>query len=181
MLRRKELARKIVRLIARKLPKKKEAVLSVDAFLTALLQAYRKDRLVRNFFLSPKIDKREKEKLLAQLGKKYGVPKEVLEVFNYVVEINAFALLPEIKRLYEVEMEKLMNMLKGELRLARKLDKRTLEKLNRAINKLLGREIELEVKEDPSLIGGFVFKTHAYVLDTSVKSQLERLARRGGV
>jgi len=181
MLKRKELARKVVRLIAKKVPKKKEEILKVDDFLGALSFAYRKDRLIRNFFLSPQVKKEEKEKLLFEMGKRFGVAEEVLEVLKYLIDVNAFSLVPEIKRLYEIEMEKLMNMLKGELRVARRLDKRTLEKIRRTINKLLKRDIELEVKEDPSLIGGFLFKTHAFVLDTSVKSQLERLARLGGV
>ncbi|GAB6065540.1 ATP synthase F1 subunit delta [Aquifex pyrophilus] len=181
MLKRKELARKAVRLIVKKIPKEKETILNVDAFLGALANAYKKDRTLRNFFLSPQIDKEKKMKALEELSKKFNAPKEVLEVLEYLVDINAMALIPEMKRLYEIELEKLMRMLKGELILPRKLDKKTLEKIRKTINKLLNREIEIEIKEDPAIIGGFVFKTQAYVLDTSVKTQLEKLARIGGV
>ena len=181
MLKRKELARKAVRLIVKKVPKEKETVLKVANFLNDLSVMYKTDKLIRNFFLSPQIKREEKIKAIDELGKKYNVPKEVLEVLHYLIDINAMALIPEIKRLYELELEKIMKMLKGELILARKLDKRTLEKIRKAINRMLNREIEIEIKEDPSLIGGFIFKTQAFVLDTSVKSQLEKLARVGGI
>ena len=91
------------------------------------------------------------------------------------------SLIPEIKRLYDIELEKLMKMLKGELVLPAKLDKKTVEKIKNTVKKLLDRDVEVEVVIDPSLIGGFIFKTQAFVLDTSVKTQLEKLARVGGV
>ncbi|HIP42355.1 MAG TPA: F0F1 ATP synthase subunit delta [Aquifex aeolicus] len=181
MFKRRELARKAVRLLVKKIPKEKEIILKVDEFLGILSSAYRKDKIIRNFFLSPQIDRKEKIKVLDYLAKKRGAPKEVVEVLEYLVDINAMSLIPEIKRLYELELEKLMRMLKGELIIPRKLDKRTIEKIKKSINKFLNRDIEIEIKEDPSLIGGFIFKTQAYVLDTSIKTQLEKLARLGGV
>jgi len=39
------------------------------------------------------------------------------------------------------------------------------------------REIRLDVKIDPSLIGGFLIKTESKVIDFSIKHQLENLAR----
>ncbi len=181
MLRRKELARKAVRLIVRKLPKKKETILKTGEFLNTLALLYKQDKLTRNFFLSPQVDREAKVRALTALAEKYKVPKEVLEVIVYLVDVNAMSLIPEVKRLYDVELEKLMKMLKGELILPMKLDKKTVDKIRSSIKRFLKRDIELEVKEDPSLIGGFIFKTQAFVLDTSVKTQLERLVRSGGV
>ncbi len=181
MLKRKELARKAVRLMVRKLPKKKETILKVGEFLNTLALLYRQDRLTRNFFLSPQVSRDAKVKALSELAKKYDVPKEVLEVLTYLIDVNAMSLIPEIKRLYDIELEKLMKMLKGELVLAVKLDKKTVDKIRNAIKKLLNRDIELDVSVDPSLIGGFIFKTQAFVVDTSIKTQLEKLARVGGV
>ncbi len=181
MLKRKELARKAVRLIVRKLPKKKEAIVKTGEFLNMLAALYRQDKLTRNFFLSPQVSREAKVKALTELGKKYNVPNEILEVLTYLIDVNAMSLVPEIKRLYDIELEKMMRMLKGELIIPMKLDKKTIDKIRSGIKKFLNRDIELEVKVDPSLIGGFIFKTQAFVLDTSVKTQLEKLSRVGGV
>ena len=39
------------------------------------------------------------------------------------------------------------------------------------------REIRLDIRIDPSLIGGFLIKTESKVIDFSIKNQLENLAR----
>jgi len=181
MLKKKELARKVVRLLVKKLPKEKETILKTGEFLNTLTILYKQDKLTRNFFLSPQVGREAKVKALEELAKNYELPKEVLEVLVYLIDINAISLVPEIKRLYDIEFEKLMKMLKGELIIPTALDKEVVERIKETIKKVLNRDVEVEVSEDPSLIGGFVFKTQAFVLDASVKTQLEKLARIGGV
>ena len=181
MLKKKELARKVVRLLVKKLPKEKETILKTGEFLNTLTILYKQDKLTRNFFLSPQVGREAKVKALEELAKNYELPKEVLEVLVYLIDINAISLVPEIKRLYDIELEKLMKMLKGELVLPTALDKEVVERIKEAVKKVLNRDVEVEVIEDPSLIGGFVFKTQAFVIDASVKTQLEKLARVGGV
>jgi F-type H+-transporting ATPase subunit delta len=46
------------------------------------------------------------------------------------------------------------------------------------LRKRYGREIELEVEVDASLIGGAVIRSQDQVIDGSVRGQLERLARQ---
>jgi len=181
MLKKKELARKVVRLLVKKLPKERETILKTGEFLNTLTNLYKQDKLTRNFFLSPQVGREAKVKALEELAKNYELPKEVLEVLTYLIDVNAISLIPEIKRLYDIELEKLMKMLKGELILPTALDEGVVERIKEAVKKVLNRDVEVEVSEDPSLIGGFIFKTQAFVLDASVKTQLEKLARAGGV
>jgi len=79
---------------------------------------------------------------------RYNVPSEALEVFEYLLEINALSLLPEMKRLYEHEVEKLMKMSKGFLYLAREVSSEDIENITKTIQKALGRELEIEVSYD---------------------------------
>jgi len=180
MLKKKEIARKAVRLLVRKLPKDKETLINTGSFIELLAGLYRKDREARNFFVSPFVPKEKKMELIKSLMEKYGVPNTALEIFDYLIEINALSLLPEMKRLYEHEVEKIMRMAKGFLYLAREIDKEETDRIVSAIQKVLNREIEVEIGYDDSLIGGFVFKTSGFVVDTSVKRQLEKLLIHGG-
>lgn len=52
------------------------------------------------------------------------------------------------------------------------------ERLSERLRQRFGREIELEIKVDASLIGGAVIKAQDEVIDGSVRGQLERLARQ---
>jgi len=180
MLKKKEIARKIVRLLVRKLPKEKNSLMATGEFLGFLAGLYRKSRDARNYLVSPFVPKEKKVEFLKDLMGKFQVPEEALEVFSYVIDINAFSLLSEMKRLYDHEVEKLMKMSKGFLYLAREIDKEEVERIVNAIQKALGRELEVEIAYDERLIGGFLFKTSGFVIDTSVKRQLQRLLIHGG-
>ena len=180
MLKRKEIARKAVRLLVRKLPKDRETLISTGEFIGFLANLYRKSRDARNYFVSPFVPRESKIEFLKDLMERFGVPQEALEIFEYIIDINAFSLLPEMKRLYDHEVEKLMKMSKGFLYLAREVDKDEIERIVNAVQRALGRELEVEVGYDERLIGGFVFKTSGFVIDTSVKRQLEKLLVHGG-
>ncbi len=181
MLKKKEIARKVVRLLIRRIPKDKKTLISTGEFLEFLAQLYRKNKTVRNFFVSPFVPKTKKLEALEKIMERFSVPyEEIKEVFEYLIDINAFSLFGEIKRLYDHEVERIMKMSKGFLYLAAEIEKTEEEKIVRTLQKTLGKEIEITTEYDPSLIGGFVFKTSGFVLDTSVKRQLDRLLLRGG-
>ena len=50
------------------------------------------------------------------------------------------------------------------------------EQIKTSLEKNLGRTVELEVREDPELIGGAVIYAEGRVIDGSVKSRLSELA-----
>ncbi|RLJ71510.1 F-type H+-transporting ATPase subunit delta [Hydrogenivirga caldilitoris] len=176
----KDIARKAVRLLVRRLPKEKKTLMATGEFISFLAQLYRKSKDARNYFISPFVPKEKKLTLLKEIMNRYEVPSEALEVFDYLLDINALSLLPEMKRLYDHEIEKLMRMSKGFLFLAREIEQKEIDNIVNAIQKTFGRELDIEVGYDSSLIGGFVFKTSGFVVDTSVKRQLEKLLIHGG-
>jgi len=180
MLRRKDIARKVVRLLVRKLPKEKGKLIATGEFIGFLAQLYRRDRIFRNYFVSPFIPKEKKLSYLKNLMDKFNVPEDALDVFEYLIDINAFSLLSEMKRLYDHEVERIMKMSKGFLQLAHRIDDEGVKRIIGILEKALGRHLEVEVLYDENLIGGFVFKTSGFVIDTSVKRQLEKLSLHGG-
>ena len=50
--------------------------------------------------------------------------------------------------------------------------------LREVIRKQTGRELKMEVSVDPELIGGFVLTVDDYLMDASVKGQLESIRRQ---
>ncbi len=180
MKRNKDLARKLARALAKKSPKDKESLLAVGEFLSILAVLYRKSTEAKHLFVNPFVPKEKKLEVLRELAKRMGVPDEVLEVFGYILEINAFPMISEIKRLYDHEVERIMRVSKGELLLASEVDDEVVEKIASSIKEILKRDIDIEVSYDPSLIGGFVFKTSGFVIDASVKRQLGKLLTVGG-
>ncbi len=175
MVKGKEAARRLVKTLLRRVPKEKDRLMSTGDLLGFMANLYRKERVFRNFLLSPFVPSEVKEKVLRTLVERFGAPNEVLEVFSYMTETHSFSLLPEMKKVYDHEVERIMRMSKGHLYLAEGVDDSLVDRIKETIQKVLGRELEIEVSQDPSLIGGFLFKTSGFVVDTSVRRHLERL------
>ena len=53
-----------------------------------------------------------------------------------------------------------------------------LDQLKRALESLSGKQVELEKREDPDLLGGVVAKIGDLVYDGSLRTQLEQMRER---
>ena len=171
----RESAKRVARLLISRVGSDKDHLNKTLDFLSFLSNLYKRERLLRDFMLNPLIDVQKKLDYLRTLADRFGVPKSVDDVLRYMVELNLIPAVNEIKRLYEYEMEKLLKFSKAMLIVARHLDNQTIELIKEKISKALGKDIELEVQEDPSIIGGFIIKAQAFMVDASVKRALEKL------
>ena len=55
------------------------------------------------------------------------------------------------------------------------LDEKFISRLKTALTSLTDRNVEIESRQDPSLIGGFIVKVGSTVYDSSLKGQLQLL------
>ena len=171
----KELAKKLAKVLINKLPKDRATLVQVSDFLGFVYGMYKKERTFRDFILNPKIQNEKKVAYLVELSKRFSITSDIKSFLENVVELSAIPMLGEIKRLYDHEVEKVLKVSKALLITAKKLDDELLESIKAKIKQMLNREVEFEVLEDPSIIGGFIVKTTGLVLDASVKRSLERL------
>lgn len=90
-----------------------------------------------------------------------------------------------INEFYQKFADELKGIARASLISATELPVETIEKIRSALSKRTGKDIQLEIKQDPSLIGGIITKIGDLVLDGSVKTQLmsmrESLKRGEGV
>ena len=66
---------------------------------------------------------------------------------------------------------------KLEITVARSQTTETIEKIKKKLAKQFGDWDQTEAKIDPGIIGGFVAKTDQYILNASIKNQLEQLRK----
>ena len=170
-----ELARKVTRLMISKLPKDKNTFLKVQQFLEVISLLYKKEKDFRNFLINPSVPAEKKLKLIDLIIKKMNQPAEVRSSLEYLISVNAVSVIPEIKRLFEHEIERVMNLSKGKLIVSQRIDKRLINKIAKVVEERVGRKVELDVEEKEDIIGGFILKTHGFVIDASVRRQLEAL------
>ncbi len=93
------------------------------------------------------------------------------------------AILKEKKRGYLLErivrdaLGAMKKAARFEIVLARPQSAAMLEKLESGLAKRLDRDDDADIKIDPAIIGGFLAKTDQYLIDASVKGNLEQLKK----
>ncbi len=94
---------------------------------------------------------------------------------NLLVENRRIKLLPEIAALFEELKRDAERVLKVTLRAATPVPTAQTDAIKIALKKRFGREIELEQRIDPTVIGGAVIDAGDMVIDGSVRGRLARL------
>lgn len=85
---------------------------------------------------------------------------------------NRFSFLETINEYYQKMADELKGIATASLSSATELSDETIVKIRDSLSQMTGKNIRLEVTQDPSLIGGIVTKIGDLVLDGSIKTQL---------
>lgn len=93
-----------------------------------------------------------------------------------LAEQRRLALLPEVAELYEEYRREAGAQLKVKVTSAVALDAAQADELKASLKRRFKREIELETRVDPALLGGVVIDTGSEVIDGSARGRLQRLA-----
>lgn len=118
------------------------------------------------------VSKAEKKTLLeGALGGK--VSTETDRFLDLVLEKGREALLGEILRDFIILHERADGIRRAHLSVVSTPPESILESLRKLVKEKTGDDARIEVTVDPSLIGGFVFDIDDYLLDASVKRQLD--------
>jgi F-type H+-transporting ATPase subunit delta len=97
------------------------------------------------------------------------------EFLALLAENRRVALLPDIAALFEELKRESERVLRVTVRAAVPVGDAQADAIRQALKKRFGRDIELEQRVDPSVIGGAVIDAGDLVIDGSVRGRLERL------
>ena len=131
---------------------------------------------------NPGISKEEKKKFIETLRR--SVSKTIMDFLYLLIDNHRFNLLPEIQNF----LNKLVNKKKGiviaEVSSTKELDLSTInmivETLWRSVSTGDVKEIKIDQRVDPLLVGGIKVKINDLVYDGTIKGRLENLKRRLG-
>lgn len=104
-----------------------------------------------------------------------GVFKNFLKT---LAQYRRLALLPEISAQFETLRRDEESRVEVQVTSAHPMSDDEADQLRERLHKRFGREVDLKIEVDASLIGGAIIKAQDQVIDGSVRGQLERLARQ---
>ena len=126
----------------------------------------------------PEISKDEKIKVLEEICEKGKPGKSFMNFLRVLTRKNRLNLINGILLRYRDYYDKERKRARVFVRSAVKLNQSQINKLLKRLCQLLKEEVTLEVKIDPSLIGGLFLKIHGRIYDASVVRALLDINKR---
>jgi len=141
------------------------------AFLTAVVR----DPTMRAVLDSPTATRKELGDLVIKVAEEQ-IEDQGRNLVRLLADNGKLPLLPDIAELYEDYRASAEGKIQAELVAARQVNKTQRAALVEALERRLGREVELTVRQDKSLIGGAIIYAGNLVIDGSLRGRLQELA-----
>lgn len=132
--------------------------------------------------VNPLYDSAARRRVLQSLISKMKLSRTMGSFLLLLHEKGRFGFLNSINELYQKLADELGGIGRATVIAAHELSAEAVERIRAALSRRTGKEIVLEVKQDPGLIGGIITRIGDLVLDGSIKTQLlnmRELSKRG--
>lgn len=147
----------------------------LEMFVGALQSSKELSDVVNN----PAYTVSQRRAVIEQLIKSAGdVNPSLVSTLKLLVERGRFGALADIARVYRDLVDVRMGRVRGVITSAKKLDSGAVSALESALEKITQKNVVLETREDPSLIGGATATVGSQTFDGSLRAQLDELKRR---
>ena len=121
---------------------------------------------------NPLYNLEERQKVFKGIIDKLSMSPVMSSFLMLLFEKGRVPFIDSINDFFQKLADELKGVASASLVSAKELPAETIEKIRSALSKKTGKEIILEVEQDPGLIGGIVTKIGDLVLDGSIKTQL---------
>ena len=142
--------------------------------LTTLNELVRTDNQFRTFIQSKRIKAEDKVKILNTVLGEFGQPL-VAELASHFEGSKASHQLQDVTNLFDHRYKAGKNIVSVKGTVASELDESEFVSLKSSLNSALGKNIDLSLKVDDSLIGGIRLRIENTFLDATVQNQLYTL------
>ena len=117
----------------------------------------------------------ERRAVLIGVCERAGLSRTVRNFFSYLIQQRRLVDFDGIRAEYERLADEAAGRLRAELLSASAIDDQQRERLKAALARRTGKQIDLTVRVDPTLLGGAIATVGGMVFDGSLKTQLTQL------
>ncbi|MDX6643160.1 MAG: F-type H+-transporting ATPase subunit delta [Solirubrobacteraceae bacterium] len=134
-----------------------------------------KNRELQMFFFSPYFSSQENKDGIAKVLD--GADERFVRFLELLAERHRLPVLFRIRRVFDELWAEENKLLPVTITSAVELDDETVQQIGKQIEEQTGRRVELSTEVDPDVIGGLAMRVGNVVMDSTVRSRLERLRR----
>ena len=133
---------------------------------------------LRDVFASPVIATERKRAVLNDLLARFKPRPTTANFLQLLLSNSRLQDLDQMLRALSLEMDSRMNIVSAEITTAREVSEKEKEALQSQLKAATGKEVRLQFRTDPSIIGGMVTRLGSLVYDGSIRNQLAQMKRK---
>ncbi|MFP4445307.1 MAG: ATP synthase F1 subunit delta [Desulfosudaceae bacterium] len=143
----------------------------LDAVVAVLDQNAEFEDIISN----PLYPAEDRKKALEMVIQTIGMSDIIKSFLLLIYDKQRFGELRGIAEFYRKLVDEHKGIVRADVVSASILSDEAVEKIKASLSKMTGKEVILDVNQDPALIGGVVTKVGDIVLDGSIKTQLDNM------
>jgi F-type H+-transporting ATPase subunit delta len=150
----------------------------VERDLASFVAAMTESADLRRALLSPEIPTATRRQVVDAVAKKIGMEAPAAKLLALLAERGRLELYAELLDVYRERLLAHNNIVKGTVTTAAPLAADKVKALEQSLSTATGKNVQLDVAVDPSIIGGVVTKIGSTVYDGSIRTQLQRMKQQ---
>tara|TARA_R110000782_G_scaffold129305_1_gene220922 strand:+ start:634 stop:1221 length:588 start_codon:yes stop_codon:yes gene_type:complete len=153
-----------------------KALDAVGESLAALKTALAESSEFKALVVSPLVSRDAATKTVAAVAQSMGLDTLTGNFLGVLAQNRRLAQLPAVIRAYETLLSNHRGEARAEVVSAHKLTATQITALQKSLKARVGRDVAVDAKVDPAILGGLVVKIGSQMIDSSIRTRLNTLA-----
>lgn len=149
---------------------------TVAASLTALKAAIAESSDFKGLINSPVLSRDAAGKTIDAVASAMGIDPLTTNFLGVLAQNRRLSQLPAVIRAYETLLSNHKGEARAEVTSAHPLTKTQITALQKSLKDRVGRDVAVDTKVDPAILGGLVVKIGSQMIDSSIRTRLNSLA-----
>ena len=158
--------------------KEKQDLGTIDRDLVEFSDLLKQHPTFGKVLLNPAVPAPRKRAAVASVISQAKLSPAVAKLFVLLAERDRFILLPDLLEAFRQRVRDFQKIVRAEVVTAEPLSAERAEAVERGLEQASGRHVQMDLRVDPSLIGGVVARIGSIVYDASVATQLQKMKQR---
>jgi len=150
-------------------------IAQVDRDLTAVTAAVTGNPELGQVVANPRVPEAARRQIIGEVASRLGATPPAAKLMGLLADRNRLALLPEVAAVYRELLLAHQNIVEATVTSALPLSPDAAAAVQAGLAEATGKQVEMKVSLDPSLLGGVVARVGSTVYDGSVRTQLKKM------
>ena len=143
--------------------------------VNTIVAAIKENGDLRKVWEAPDIPADQKRKLLDAIGARVGLSRTVRNFFAVLIDHQRIAMVEQIARQFEVELDADLGFAEAQVTSARQLSDDEKKQLESRVAAITGKKVRARYVANPELLGGVMVQVGSTIYDGTVRGQLQKL------